>query len=289
VNYTQLKQLIQDYTQNYETTFVADIPTFVEQAEQRIYNSVQFPSLRKNVTGAITQYNQYLATPSDFLAPYSLAIYQTTTTTATGTSGTYTITIGSNTNVALGQIVTGTGIPNGATVTNINGLVITLNLALTGTVSGNVTFQGNFLYLINKDVNFIREVYGNPVAYGTPQYYALFGPTVTSGAITNELTFIMGPTPDAAYTAELHYYYYPVSIADTTNNPSGTSWLGDNFDTVLLYGSLVEAYTFMKGETDMMTLYNQKYVEALALAKRLGDGMERQDAYRDGQFRQKVT
>ena len=289
MNYTQLKQLIQDYTQNYETTFVADIPTFVEQAEQRIYNSVQFPSLRKNVTGAITQYNQYLATPSDFLAPYSLAIYQTTTTTATGTSGTYTITIGSNTNVALGQIVTGTGIPNGATVTNINGLVITLNLALTGTVSGNVTFQGNFLYLINKDVNFIREVYGNPVAYGTPQYYALFGPTVTSGAITNELTFIMGPTPDAAYTAELHYYYYPVSIADTTNNPSGTSWLGDNFDTVLLYGSLVEAYTFMKGETDMMTLYNQKYVEALALAKRLGDGMERQDAYRDGQFRQKVT
>ena len=223
MNYTQLKQLIQDYTQNYETTFVADIPTFVEQAEQRIYNSVQFPSLRKNVTGAITQYNQYLATPSDFLAPYSLAIYQTTTTTATGTSGTYTITIGSNTNVALGQIVTGTGIPNGATVTNINGLVITLNLALTGTVSGNVTFQGNFLYLINKDVNFIREVYGNPVAYGTPQYYALFGPTVTSGAITNELTFIMGPTPDAAYTAELHYYYYPVSIADTTNNPSGTS------------------------------------------------------------------
>ena len=289
MNYTQLKQLIQDYTQNYETTFVADIPTFVEQAEQRIYNSVQFPSLRKNVTGAITQYNQYLATPSDFLAPYSLAIYQTTTTTATGTSGTYTITIGSNTNVALGQIVTGTGIPNGATVTNINGLVITLNLALTGTVSGNVTFQGNFLYLINKDVNFIREVYGNPVAYGTPQYYALFGPTVTSGAITNELTFIMGPTPDAAYTAELHYYYYPVSIADTTNNPSGTSWLGDNFDTVLLYGSLVEAYTFMKGETDMITLYNQKYVEALALAKRLGDGMERQDAYRDGQFRQKVT
>jgi len=289
VNYTQLKQLIQDYTQNYETTFVADIPTFVEQAEQRIYNSVQFPSLRKNVTGAITQYNQYLATPNDFLAPYSLAIYQTATTTATGTSGTYTITIGANTNVALGQIVTGTGIPNGATVTNINGLVITLNLALTGTVSGNVTFQGNFLYLINKDVNFIREVYGNPVAYGTPQYYALFGPTVTSGAITNELTFILGPTPDLNYTAELHYYYYPVSIADTTNNPNGTSWLGDNFDTVLLYGSLVEAYTFMKGETDMMTLYNQKYVEALALAKRLGDGMERQDAYRDGQFRQKVT
>ena len=289
MNYTQLKQLIQDYTQNYETTFVADIPTFVEQAEQRIYNSVQFPSLRKNVTGTITQYNQYLATPNDFLAPYSLAIYENATTTATGTSGTYTITVASATNIALGQIPSGTGIALGALVTNINGLVITLSLPNTGTVSGNVTFQGNFLYLINKDVNFIREVYGNPVAYGTPQYYALFGPTVTSGAITNELTFIMGPTPDLNYIAELHYYYYPVSIADTTNNPSGTSWLGDNFDTVLLYGSLVEAYTFMKGETDMMTLYNQKYVEALALAKRLGDGMERQDAYRDGQFRQKVT
>ena len=116
-----------------------------------------------------------------------------------------------------------------------------------------------------------------------------FGPTVTSGAITNELSFILGPTPDITYTAELHYYYYPVSISDTTNNPSGTSWLGDNFDTVLLYGSLVEAYTFMKGEQDMMALYNQKYIEALALAKRLGDGMERTDAYRDGQFRQAVT
>jgi len=227
MNYTQLKQLIQDYTQNYESTFVADIPTFVEQAEQRIYNSVQFPSLRKNVTGAITQYNQYLATPNDFLAPYSLAIYP---------------------------------------------------------VGG-----GPYLYLLNKDVNYMRQAYPDPASYGQPKYYALFGPTVTGGSITNELTFILGPTPDTAYTAELHYYYYPVSIADTTNNPSGTSWLGDNFDTVLLYGSLVEAYTFMKGDQDLMTIYNQKYVEALALAKRLGDGMERRDAYRSGQFRQAVT
>jgi len=227
MNYTQLKQLIQDYTQNYESTFVADIPTFVEQAEHRIYNSVQFPSLRKNVTGAITQYNQYLATPNDFLAPYSLAIYP---------------------------------------------------------VSG-----GPYLYLLNKDVNYMRQAYPDPASYGQPKYYALFGPTVTGGSITNELTFILGPTPDTAYTAELHYYYYPVSIADTTNNPSGTSWLGDNFDSVLLYGSLVEAYTFMKGDQDLMTIYNQKYVEALALAKRLGDGMERRDAYRSGQFRQAVT
>jgi len=289
VNYTQLKQLIQDYTQNYETTFVADIPTFVEQAEQRIFNSVQFPSLRKNVTGTVTQYNQYLSTPNDFLAPYSLAIYQTASTTATGTSGAYTITVSSASGIALGQIASGTNIAQGALVVGINGLIITLNLPNTGAVSSTVTFQGNFLYLLNKDVNFIREVYGNPVAYGTPQYYALFGPTVTSGGITNELTFILGPTPDTSYNAELHYYYYPVSIADTTNNPTGTSWLGDNFDTVLLYGSLVEAYTFMKGETDMMTLYNQKYVEALALAKRLGDGMERQDSYRTPQFRQAVT
>ena len=227
MNYTQLKQLIQDYTQNYESTFVADIPTFVEQAEQRIYNSVQFPSLRKNVTGTVTQYNQYLATPNDFLAPYSLAIYP---------------------------------------------------------VGG-----GPYLYLLNKDVNYMRQAYPDPASYGQPKYYALFGPTVTGGSITNELTFILGPTPDTAYTAELHYYYYPVSIADTTNNPSGTSWLGDNFDTVLLYGSLVEAYTFMKGEADMVALYEKRYTEALALAKRLGDGMERQDAYRSGQFRQAVT
>jgi len=227
MNYTQLKQAIQDYTQNYETTFVNDIPLFVEQAEQRIYNSVQFPSLRKNVTGSITQYNQYLATPNDFLAPYSLAIYP---------------------------------------------------------VGG-----GPYLYLLNKDVNYMRQAYPDPASYGQPKYYALFGPTVTGGSITNELTFILGPTPDTAYNAELHYYYYPVSIADTVNNPSGTSWLGDNFDTVLLYGSLVEAYTFMKGDQDMMGLYIQKYTEALGLAKRLGDGMERTDSYRSGQYRQAVT
>jgi hypothetical protein len=143
--------------------------------------------------------------------------------------------------------------------------------------------------LLNKDVNFIRQAYPGPTATGVPQYYALFGPTVASGAITNELTFIVGPTPDASYSVELHYYYYPVSISDTVNNPSGTTWLGDNFDSVLLYGSLVEAYTFMKGEQDMMSLYNGKYQEALALAKRLGDGLERQDAYRSGQFRQAVT
>lgn len=286
MNYTQLKQLIQDYTQNYETTFVADIPTFVEQAEQRIFNSIQFPSLRKNVVGSITPYNQYLALPSDFLAPYSLAIYENASTTATGTSGAYTITVGSSSNIIPGQIASGTGIAPGALVVSLNGLVVTLNLPNTATVSGTITFQGNYSFLLNKDVNFIREVYGNPIAYGTPQYYALFGPTVVSSVITTNLSVIMGPTPDTNYYSELHYYYYPVSISQTAD---GTSWLGNNFDTVLLYGSLVEAYTFMKGEQDMMTLYNQKYVEALALAKRLGDGMERQDAYRTPQFREAVT
>ncbi len=136
-------------------------------------------------------------------------------------------------------------------------------------------------------MNFIRQAYPNPTTdTGLPRYYALFGPTVNTSTITNELSFIVGPTPDASYSVELHYYYYPVSI---TVAASGQTWLGDNFDTVLLYGSLVEAYTYMKGEADMIGLYDTKYKEALALAKRLGDGMERQDAYRSGQFRQAVT
>jgi hypothetical protein len=222
MNYTQLSAAISAYTENTEANFLAEIPVFVEQAEQRIYNVIQFPSLRKNMTGNITAQNKYLSAPNDFLSVYSLAIYP---------------------------------------------------------VGG-----GDYLYLLNKDVNFIRQAYPSPTDYGTPKYYAIFGPTVTSGAITNELSFILGPTPDTAYTAELHYYYYPESIVT-----AGTSWLGDNFDTVLLYGCLVEAYTYMKGEQDMMALYNQKYMEALALAKRLGDGLERQDAYRSGQYRQQVT
>jgi hypothetical protein len=142
---------------------------------------------------------------------------------------------------------------------------------------------GSYEYLLNKDVNFIRQAYPQPTDTAIPRYYALFGAQSND---VNELTFILGPTPDATYGVELHYYYYPESI---TVAASGQTWLGDNFDSVLLYGSLVEAYTYMKGETDMMALYNQKFMEALALAKRLADGMERQDAYRSGQFRQKVT
>jgi hypothetical protein len=139
-------------------------------------------------------------------------------------------------------------------------------------------------FLLNKDVNFIRQAYPKATDTAVPKYYALFGPT-TSGAIpvpTNELSFILGPTPDAVYNVELHYYYYPQSI---TVAASGQTWLGDNFDSVLLYGSLVEAYTFMKGEADIIGLYDGKYKEALAMAQRLGDGLERGDAYRNGQFR----
>jgi hypothetical protein len=232
MNYTQLVASIEAYTENnFPDITLADgaiettkeqIDRFIQQAEQRIYNNVQFPFLRKNMTGNIQSGNKYLQAPNDYLATYSLAV---------------------------------------------------------------IDASGNYEYLLNKDVNFIRQAYPNPTTdTGIPKYYALFGPALSGSTITTELTFILGPTPNTTYTAELHFYYYPESIVT-----AGTSWLGDNFDTVLLYGSLVEAYTFMKGETDMVALYNQKYMEALALAKRLGDGMERQDAYRSGQYRQAVT
>jgi hypothetical protein len=236
MTYDELYASIQSYTENqFPETYLADgsavstetqINTFIKQAEQRIFNTVQFPSLRKNVTGTTSLNNKYLSAPSDFLAVYSLAVIDAT---------------------------------------------------------------GAYEYLLNKDVNFIRQAYPQPTDTSIPRYYALFGPTTTNDAtpvITDEISFILGPTPDAAYSVELHYYYYPESI---TVAADGRTWLGDNFDSVLLYGSLVEAYTFMKGETDMVTLYNTKYNEALAMAKRLGDGMERQDAYRSGQYRQAVT
>ena len=224
MNYAALSAAIQDYTQNYETEFVANIPVFVKQAEQRIYNTVQFPSLRKNVTGSTSTNNKYLACPGDFLAAYSMAV-------------------------------------------------------VTGVTGGNIN-TGSYEYLLNKDVNFIRQAYPTPNDSGVPKYYALFGPTVSGTTISGELSFILGPTPDGVYYVELHYYYYPESIVTAS-----TSWLGDNFDSVLLYGSLVEAYTFLKGEADLMALYDGKYKEALMLAKRLGDGLERSDAYRSGQAR----
>ena len=223
MNYTQLTAAICDYTQDFEQDFVANIPVFVQQAEQRIFNTVQFPSLRKNVTGTMSANNKYLSCPGDFLATYSIAV---------------------------------------------------------------IDAAGAYEFLLNKDVNFIRQAYPTPTSTGIPKYYALFGPTTAGTAITDELSFIMGPTPDTNYAVELHYYYLPESISVAAD---GQTWLGDNFDSVLLYGSLVEAVTFMKGEADMVALYDGKYKEALALAKRLGDGMERQDAYRSGQYRQAVT
>ncbi len=222
MNYAALVADIQSYTQNYESTFVANIPVFVQQAEERIYNSVQIPALRKNVTGYAASGNKYLSCPTDFLATFSLAVIDGT---------------------------------------------------------------GAYTYLLNKDVNFIREAYPHPTTdTGLPKFYALFGPTVASGVVTTELSFILGPTPNAAYQMELHYYHYPESIVT-----AGTSWLGDNYDPVLLYGCLVEAYIFMKGEQDMMAYYEKKFQDAISQLNRLGTGLERGDAYRDGQAKIKVN
>lgn len=233
MNYQELFSQIQTYTENqFPDTFVqvstggsatnvnavTQINTFIVQAERRIYNSVQIPSLRRNVTGTCTANNKYLACPNDYLSSFSMAIIQA---------------------------------------------------------------DGSYEYLLNKDVNFIRQAYPSPTDTGTPRYYALFGSRLND---PNDLSFILGPTPDAAYTAELHYFYYPESIVD-----QGSSWLGDNYSPVLLYGALVEAYTYMKGEADMVALYNSKYNEALAQLNRLGTGLERGDAYRDGQAKIKVN
>jgi len=278
MNYAQLTAAIEDYTEN---TFTAtELSIFVKQAEQRIYNMVQLANLRKNQTGTITSGNKYLSAPNDFLSVYSLAVYTYATPTATGTSGQFTIVVSSASDIVVGQMVTGSGIGAGAQVAEINGTTVTLSVANSSTVSGTIVFQGDYLYLLDKDVNFIREVYPNPTSKAEPKYYAIFGPQSTD---VNELSFILGPTPDQTYKAELHYYYYPESIVD-----AGTSWLGDNFDSALLYGSLVEAYTFMKGEQDMMALYDTKYKEAMALLKNLGDGKQRSDTYRDGQVKVKV-
>ena len=275
MNYAELTAAVADYTQN---TFTAtELATFVSQAEQRIYNSVQLANLRKNVEGTIEAGNKYLSTPDDFLSPYSLAVYSYATPTATGSLSGLTIIVSSSTGIEVGQAVSGTGIALGATVTEISGTTITLDTTNTGTVSGTVIFQGDFLFLLSKDVNFIREVYPNQTARAKPKYYAIFGPVSNN---VNELSLIMGPTPDMYYRAELHYYYFPESIVT-----AGTTWLGDNFSSALLYGSLVEAYTFLKGEQDVMGLYDAKYKEALALLQNLGEGKQRGDSYRDGQLK----
>jgi hypothetical protein len=225
MNYTSLFGLIKSYVENdfpnqdwtdtagTGTTTVSgttQINTFIYQAEQRIFNSVQLPNFRKNVTGQATTGNRFLNVPSDWLATFSLAAID----------------------------------------------------PVTGAQS----------YLLNKDVEFIREAYPTPTATGLPAHYAIFDST----------TFILGPTPNADYNMELHYFYYPISIV---NSPSGTSWLGDNFDSVLLYGSLLEAYTFMKGEPDVLQNYTARYTDAMLQLKQLGEGKDRQDTYRTMQAR----
>lgn len=210
MNYTQLTAALQDYLETSETSFVSNIPTFVRQAEERIYRSVQIPELRKNATAATTAGNQYLARPSDFLSVFSLAV---------------------------------------------------------------VDGSGNYSYLYDKDVNFIREAYPSSSTSGLPKYYAQFDGDQTG---VTEGNFILGPTPNAVYTVELHYYYDPPSIVTT-----GTSWLGTNAETALLYGSLVEAYTYLKGDADMLQLYTNRYMEAMAQLFGI-DLRSKRDDYRDG-------
>jgi hypothetical protein len=218
MNYTQLTAAIRGYAENSFPDTVGSfssadqIATFVKMAEQRVYNMVQLPALRKNVTGTMTSGNKYLACPSDWLATFSLAV---------------------------------------------------------------INSANEYKYLLNKDVNFIRESYPDTDSafYGEPEYYAQF----------DQNTFILGPTPNANYAVELHYFYYPESIVT-----AGTSWLGNNFDSVLLYGALLEAASFMKSDKDTIDFYKQRYDEAMGELKQLGDGKNRQDAYRSGQVRYPV-
>tara|TARA_R110000803_G_scaffold203347_1_gene268879 strand:- start:733 stop:1383 length:651 start_codon:yes stop_codon:yes gene_type:complete len=212
MNYAKLTTNIQDVCEN---TFTADqLALFTQQAEQRIYNTVQLPTLRRNVTGLITSSNKYLTAPLDFLSVYSVAV---------------------------------------------------------------IDAAGDYTYLLNKDVNFIREAYPSAAASGIPKYYAIFGPSIADADV---LTFILGPTPNTAYSTELHYYFYPESIV-TANE----TWLGEHFDSALLNASLTEAIRFMKGEPDLVKLYNDMYVQSISLLKNLGDGKLRTDAYRAGQTR----
>ena len=210
MNYTQLNQAIQDYAESSEQLFVDNIPLFVQLAEERIYNAVQIPAIRKNQIGNFTAGDKYLALPDDYLASFSMAV---------------------------------------------------------------IYEDGSQEFLLDKDVNFIRQSYPDPTDQGAPKYYAQFKP----------YTYLIGPTPDQSYNVELHYYYYPESIVT-----AGTSWLGDNFESALLYGALREAVIFQKGEQDMVQYYEAKYQESLGLLKDLGDGKDRRSAYRDGQLRMPI-
>lgn len=242
MTYTELFNTVKSYLQNdFPDTVFSDtagtglavvtsteqIDTFIKQAEERIYNSVQIPPLRKNVTGVLSVSNPYLSCPPDFMSTFSLAVILNYNTTAE-----------------------------------------------------------EYQYLLNKDVNFLRAAYPSSKDTGVPQYYALFGPTVVGNNVTDELSFIVAPTPNAAYAAELHYYAYPESIVDAAD---GETWLSTNYSPALLYGTLVEGYVFLKGEADLMMAYEKKFQDALAQLNRLGTGLERGDAYRDGQAKIRVN
>ena len=205
--YTTLKSAIQDYTENTESTFVANLAIIIQQAEDRIVKSVELPNFRKNVTGSFTNGNQYLTAPDDYLYPFSLAVLDS---------------------------------------------------------------SSNYSYLISTDVSFIREAYPSAASTGVPKHYAQF----------DDNSFIVGPSPNADLNVELHYYYIPTSISASAD---GTSWLGTNAPELLLYASLIEAYTFMKGEPDIMANYEKRFQEALQKLTLLSDGYNRKDAYRDGQ------
>jgi len=207
MNYTSLLASVQDYTQNSESTFVAEIPNMVKQVEDRIQHIVQLPVFRKTSSGTVTTSNRFLTTPTDFVAAYSLAV--------------------------------------------LNG-------------------SSEYSFLLNKDVDFIRESFDKTTDTGLPRFYAVW----------DHDTFLLAPTPDSGYTTQLNYFYKPESIVTAEN-----TWLGDEAESALLYGTLVEAYTFMKGEQDLMQLYEQRYKEALVKLKELGDGKLRQDMYRSGQVR----
>jgi hypothetical protein len=215
MTYAQLVTAVSDYCEN--TFPTTDMNTFIQQAEQRIYNTAQFQNLRKTSTTALTASNQIFNAPDDFLAAFSFAV---------------------------------------------------------------IDASGNYIYLLNKDQNFMQEAYPNPTTTGTPKHYAINGPQ----AQNTKLQFILGPTPNAALTTSLQYFYYPESIVTAS-----TTWLGNNFDSALFYGTLCEALVYMKGEEGMVKLAQERYVQAIALLKNLVDGKERMDAYRDGQVRVAVS
>ena len=214
--YAGLVNAISAFTEVNEQTFLDNIPTFVQDTERLVNNTVQLPAFRKNVTGSATANFPYLTLPSDFLATFSVAVM--------------------NTDEPL--------VPN------------------------------NYRYMLNKDVNYIREMFPYPAVTGVPQYYALF----------DNNTYILGPTPDVNYDIELHYFAYPTSIVT-----AGSTWLSQNFPNVLLYGALCESYIFLKGESDILQMYQAKFDQAMVPLKQLSDGKDRTDMYRTVQVRDKIV